>query len=153
MDNRSIYSLYSLKDVTIEELKQTKKTSDDISIKLKISLNKEENKEIIINRNSNPEKIAYNFCHKNNLDYKSLQILTKKLKSIKNSYLSKYKNSINNMKNNNKNIKSTNRCKLKNNIFTEEIKDINNKVKNQHNLTDFINEGISIENSKKKIYT
>ena len=144
MDSGNNSSLYSLKT----EKEDSIKIDNDSPYKLKINYNKGESEEIKITKDSNPEKLAYDFCHKNNLDYEFLKSLTEKIKSIKDSPLLNYKYSFSYKTNT---INSNDRYKLKNSFLTEEIKDIkkNNELnKDNSNFKELINKEISRDNIK-----
>lgn len=78
---------------------------------------------ISIDNNLNAERVAYDFCKKNNLDYESMTMLTNKIKAIKSEFL--------NSANNNSNNRNSNR--------------VNNK-KNEHNNLKTSNENVTLLN-------
>ena len=65
--------------------------SYDTQCVINIELNKDNTKSIKINYDSDPNELAYSFCHENNLDYKSLNFLSNKIKAIKETILSNSK--------------------------------------------------------------
>jgi hypothetical protein len=64
---------------------------------IKIDLEKGKSEKIDIYRNSNPDELAYNFCLKHNLDFKSVKDLVSKIKYVKenNDFLEKEKENLN----------------------------------------------------------
>ena len=109
--------------------------------KIKIRLNQNKEGEIIITNLSDPQELAYNFCHKNNLDYHSLQSITKKIKLIQETNLSKSKyifKSISSKNNNNK------RQKIKNMALTDQAIYYNPKLESENYLKGFLNKEVSL---------
>ena len=139
--NNSLYS----------SIKSPKQTNNVLNYKLNIELGKKELKEIIIAYNSNPEELAYNFCHKNNLDYNSLKLITNKIMTIKKS---QFKNSENIFKS------ITNKNKIKyqisfpNDQLLEEKEIYNNNIKmSEIKLNDYNNNEMSLNSINNKKYT
>ena len=146
------YSLFNTKQK--ENLTET--NNNNKNYKLIIKLGKKIKREIIIKENSNPEELAYNFCLNNNLDYKFLKSITKKIKSIKDSNLFNTRNIFNSPSNQksidigtkNKNIQLTEDNNFNIIKFETEknIKNLENKEFSLNNIS--IKEYNNIENKE-----
>ena len=158
------YSLfYSKQKDTLTETNNNNK-----NYKLIIKLGKKIKREIIIKENTNPEELAYNFCLNNNLDYKYLKSITKKIRSIKNSNLFNTRNTFNSPPNQksidigikNKNIQLTEdnnfniiKFETEKNIKNLESKEfsLNNiSIKEYNNIENKENQNSFIYETKKK---
>ena len=158
------YSLFYSKQK--ENLTET--NNNNKNYKLIIKLGKKIKREIIIKENSNPEELAYNFCLNNNLDYKYLKSITKKIRSIKNSNLFNTRNTFNSPPNQksidigikNKNIQLTEdnnfniiKFETEKNIKNLESKEfsLNNiSIKEYNNIENKENQNSFIYETKKK---
>lgn len=133
---------YSLKNAKIQN---SKEFNNNTAIKIKINIGQQKSEDIIVTKYSKPEELAYNFCHNNNLDYKTLNWLIKKIKIIQ-------KNKFVHRKNIFKTHPSTDKSKGKNNsqnnISTEELQKTNScKIRKETNLEILSNNGLSSNNS------
>ena len=133
---------YSLKNAKIQN---SNEFNNNTAIKMKINIGQQKSEDIIVTKYSKPEELAYNFCHNNNLDYKTLNWLIKKIKIIQ-------KNKFVHRKNIFKTHPSTDKSKGKNNsqnnISTEELQKTNScKIRKETNLEILSNNGLSSNNS------
>jgi hypothetical protein len=141
---------------TIDNYSNTPYIPKKVPLKIKINLRNNKFENIKVYNTTDPEELAYNFCNKNNLEYKLLQYLTNKIKNIKESYYNKNKTIENDIFNNNIKINeynNKNRIKitniLKNNPkrkLSESNKENKNKLNVYHKknstTTKVINEAI-----------
>ena len=81
----------SLKSSEKESQINFSEISDDTQCIINIEIKKGQTKSLKINFDSDPNELAYSFCHENNLDYKSLNSLANKIKTIKETILSNSK--------------------------------------------------------------
>ena len=80
-----------------KEMKSFISSKSESICSLKIDLEKGKSEKINIYHNTNPDELAYNFCLKHNLDYKSVKDLVSKIKYVKenNDFLEKDKENLN----------------------------------------------------------
>lgn len=119
--------------------------------KIKMKLEKGKSGEIIITNDSNPEELAYNFCLKNNLNYKYLKIITKKLNNIQKLYLLSSRSISNSMADKNSgNSKNSIKRSYKKIFFSEKTKNFNNNTNllNENNLKKLLNKEYSVNTIK-----
>jgi len=118
---------------------------NNTAIKITINIDQQKSEDIIVTKFSKPEELAYNFCHNNNLDYKSLNRLIKKIKIIKESHFFNKENIFKIVSNLDK---AENKTNNQNNISTEELQEtISSKIRKETNLEILSNNGISSNNS------
>ena len=123
--------------------------------KIKMKLENGKSGEIIITNDSNPEELAYNFCLKNNLNYKYLKIITKKINNIQKLYLLSSRSISNSMADKNSgNSKNSIKRSYKKIFFSEKTKNFNNNTNliNEINLKKLLNKEYSVNTINSREY-
>ena len=117
---------------------------NNTAIKMTINSGQHKSEDIIVTKYSKPEELAYNFCHNNNLDYKTLNWLIKKIKIIQENHFFNKKNIFKTVPNTDK-TKDINNNQY--NISTEELQKTNScKIRRETNLEILSNNGLSSNN-------
>ena len=133
---------YSLKNAKIQN---SNEFINNTAIKMTINIGQQKSEDIIVTKYSKPEELAYNFCHNNNLDYKTLNWLIKKIKIIQTN---KFVHRKNIFKTHPSTDKSKDKNNSQNNISTEELQKTNScKIRKETNLEILSNNGLSSNNS------
>ena len=118
---------------------------NNTAIKMTINSGQHKSEDIIVTKYSKPEELAYNFCHNNNLDYKTLNWLIKKIKIIQEHHFFNKKNKFKTVPNTHK-VKENNNNQ--NNIPNVELQKTNSCIiRKDTNLEILSNNGLSSNNS------
>ena len=114
-------------------------------IKMTINIGQHKSEDILVTKYSKPEELAYNFCHNNNLDYKTLNWLIKKIKILQETHFFNRENIFKSLPNTDK-VKDNNN--IQNNISIEELQKTNScTIRKETNLEILSNNGLSSNNS------
>ena len=125
----------------IDQMNNRKNKNENEGITLLIELGNNEKEYLKIYGDSNPDKLAYNFCLEHNLDFNSLQKLTFEIKNALNE--SKKKENLNNSFE-----LTANKIPINNKLQIKE----NNSLKNIHSKNDVIEKKNINRNSFKQKY-
>ena len=128
-----------------ENFQNSNSNNKEIMI-LAIELGDNEKKYLKIFNNTFPEKLAYEFCLQNNLDFNSLQELTEEIKNALNNNNSK---NYNDSSQNNINNKIINQNQKPNNNINNSFKKNNKKNEIKQNTIDALTELLSTSKNEK----
>ena len=132
------YSMKNTKNQNSNEL------VNNNGIKMTINIGQHKSEDILVTKYSKPEELAYNFCHNNNLDYKTLNWLIKKIKILQETHFFNRKNIFKTLPNTDK-VKDNNNTQ--NNISIEELQKTNScTIRKETNLEILSNNGLSSNN-------